>query len=66
MNDQWITRAIQLLRKLEFSGTQVNYGDLWDQIRGLPNEYSCCPCCGGDGEHDDDCELHKLLEEAKK
>ena len=62
--DEWITRAVHVLRKVEFGGTELDYGDS-DDAWGDPWEDSCCPCCRVVDGHTDDCELHRLLEEAK-
>ena len=62
--DEWITRAVHVLRKVEFGGTKLDYGDS-DDAWGDPWEDSCCPCCRVVDGHMDDCELHRLLEEAK-
>ena len=62
--DEWITRAVHVLRKVEFGGTELDYGDS-DDAWGDPWEDSCCPCCRVVDGHMDDCELHRLLEEAK-
>ena len=59
--DEWITRAVHVLQKVEFGGTELDYGysdDAW----GDPWEDPCCRVVDG---HMDDCELHRLLEEAK-
>jgi hypothetical protein len=48
----------EMLRKIQFSATQV-YDN--DHIA----EY-CCPICGGQGYHEVDCELAKLLESEVK
>ena len=62
--DEWITRAVRVLRKVEFGGTKLDYGDS-DYAWGDPYEDSCCPCCRVVDGHMDDCELHRLLDEAK-
>ena len=62
--DEWITRAVHVLRKVEFGGTELDYGDS-DDAWGDPWEDSCCPCCRVVDGHMDDCELYRLLEEAK-
>ena len=48
----------EMLKKIQFSTTQV-YDN--DHIA----EY-CCPICGGQGYHEVDCELAKLLESEVK
>ena len=62
--DEWITRVVHVLRKVEFGGTEIDYG-YSDDTLGDPWEDSCCPCCRVVNGHRDDCELHRLLEEAK-
>ena len=62
--DEWITMAVHVLRKVEFGGTELDYG-YSDDVLGDPWEDSCCPCCRVVDGHTDDCELHRLLEEAK-
>lgn len=64
--DEWITRAVHVLRKVEFSGTYTDYDDPYDPDSAAWEE-PCCPYCGTTEEHEkgDDCELYKLLEEAK-
>ena len=51
---------VLVLRKVEFGGTKLDYGYSDD-----PWEDSCCPCCRVVDGHMDDCELYRLLEEAK-
>ena len=53
-----------MLRKVEFGETELDYGDS-DDAWGDPWEDSCCPCCRVVDGHENDCELHRLLEEAK-
>ena len=62
---QWITKAIQLLKQMEFCGTNINYGDCDDNWRKPYVNEHVCPICGCSGYHSDSCELQKLLEEAK-
>jgi hypothetical protein len=62
--DEWITRAVHVLRKVEFGGTELDYWDS-DDACGDPYEDSCCPYCRVVDGHMGDCELHRLLEEAK-
>ena len=59
--DQWITEAVQLLKRLEIAGTDVSYDDDYSD----PQINDCCPCCGCMHDHYDDCELNRLLKEAK-
>ena len=64
--DEWITRAVHVLRKIEFGGNYIERDDPYDP-NSLTWEEHCCPYCGTTDEHEkgDDCELHRLLEEAK-
>ena len=65
--DEWITRATHVLQKIEFSGTHIVRYD--PRNPGSPNwEEHCCPYCGTTERHErgNICELHRLLEEAKK
>ena len=65
---QWITKAVQLLKRLEIAGTDVSYDDDYsdyDNYSRDPQINDCCPCCGCIGDHYDDCELNRLLKEAK-
>ena len=39
--DEWITRAVHVLRKVEFGRTELDYGDSDDEW-GDPWEDSCC------------------------
>ena len=58
---QWITKAVQLLKQMEFCGTNIDYGD-W---REPYVDEHMCPICGCSGYHSDSYELQELLEEAK-
>jgi len=44
----------EMLKKIQFSATQVYDNDHIAE--------DCCPICGGQGYHEVDCELAKLLE----
>lgn len=66
--DQWITKAVQLLKQLETAGTDISYDDYYSDYDNYPCDpliSDCCPCCGCIGDHYDDCELNRLLKEAK-
>ena len=62
---QWTTKAIQLLKQMEFCGTNINYGDCDDNWREPYADEHVCPICGCSGYHSDSYELQELLEEAK-
>ena len=66
---QWynhmLIKAIQLLKQMEFCGTNINYGDCDDNWRDPYADEHVCPICGCSGYHSDSCELQELLEEAK-
>ena len=66
---QWynhmLIKAIQLLKQMEFCGTNIDYGDCDDNWREPYVDEHVCPICGCSGYHSDSCELQELLEEAK-
>ena len=66
---QWynhmLIKAIQLLKQMEFCGTNIDYGDCDDNWRKPCVDEHVCPICGCSGYHSDSCELQELLEEAK-
>ena len=66
---QWynhmLIKAIQLLKQMEFCGTNIDYGDCDDNWIDPYADEHVCPICGCSGYHSDSCELQELLEEAK-
>jgi hypothetical protein len=62
---QWITKAIQLLKQMEFSGTITEYDESYDGSLEPWETTRVCPICECQGYHSDLCELQELLEEAK-
>ena len=65
---QWynhmLTKAIRMLKQMEFSGANVDYGDHDDNWRYPYVDEHMCPICGCKEYHSDSCELQELLKEA--
>ena len=50
---QWITKAVQLLKQMEFSGTIIEYEEMYDGSLEPWETTRVCPICGCQGYHSD-------------
>ena len=63
---QWITKAVQLLKQMEFSSNIIEYEEMYDGSLEPWETTRVCPICECQGYHSDSCELQELLKEAEE
>ena len=62
---QWIIRAVQLLKQMEFSGYITEYEETYDGSVEPCGVTDVCPICERQWYHSGSCELQELLKEAE-